>query len=96
MDEVRQATSKEKKADENKQLDRRARKTRRAIQNALMQLSVDKRINEITVTDVTQAADINRSTFYLHYNDIFDLLAAVEQELFDEIYAAVHIHPVSS
>ena len=41
-------------------------------------------------------ADINRSTFYLHYNDIFDLLAAVEQELFDEIYAAVHIHPVSS
>ena len=32
----------------------------------------------------------------LHYNDIFDLLAAVEQELFDDIYAAVHIHPVSS
>ena len=57
--------------DRQKKMDRRTRKTRKSIQNALMQLSVDKRINEITVTDVTQAADINRSTFYLHYNSVY-------------------------
>ena len=44
-------------------VDRRTRKTRKAIQNALRQRSGTKRINEITVTDVTQAADINHSTF---------------------------------
>lgn len=59
-------------------VDRRTRKTRKAIQNALMQLSVTKRINEITVTDVTQAADINRSTFYLHYNSVYEVLADIE------------------
>ena len=90
MDEVRQATSKEKKADETRQLDRRARKTRRAIQNALMQLSVDKRINEITVTDVTQAADINRSTFYLHYNSVYEVLADIEQSSTDTMLEIVN------
>lgn len=90
MDEVKQATSKEKKADETRQLDRRARKTRRAIQNALMQLSVDKRINEITVTDVTQAADINRSTFYLHYNSVYEVLADIEQSSTDTMLGIVN------
>ena len=90
MDEVRQATSKEKKTDETKQLDRRARKTRKAIQNALMQLSVDKRINEITVTDVTQVADINRSTFYLHYNSVYEVLADIEQSSTDTMLEIVN------
>ena len=90
MDEVRQATSKEKKTDETKQLDRRARKTRKAIQNALMQLSVDKRINEITVTDVTQAADINRSTFYLHYNSVYEVLADIETTTTDTMFEIVN------
>lgn len=76
--------------------DRRIRRTRRQIRRALAQLMQQKSASEITVKELVDLADINRSTFYLHYNDIFDLLAAVEQELFDEIYAAVHIHPVSS
>lgn len=76
--------------------DRRIRRTRRQIRRALAQLMQQKSASEVTVKELVDLADINRSTFYLHYNDIFDLLAAVEQELFDEIHAAVHIHPVSS
>ena len=63
---------------------------------ALLALLEQKDLEYITVKELCRQAGVNRSTFYLHYNDIFDLLAAVEQELFDEIYAAVHIHPVSS
>ena len=66
--------------------DRRIRRTRRQIRRALAQLMQQKSASEITVKELVD----------LHYNDIFDLLAAVEQELFDEIHAAVHIHPVSS
>ena len=71
-------------------VDRRTRKTRKAIQNALMQLSVTKRINEITVTDVTQAADINRSTFYLHYTSVYEVLADIETATTDTMFEIVN------
>ena len=71
-------------------VDRRTRKTRKAIQNALMQLNVTKRINEITVTDVTQAADINRSTFYLHYNSVYEVLADIETTTTDTMFEIVN------
>ena len=76
--------------DRQKKMDRRTRKTRKSIQNALMQLSVDKRINEITVTDVTQAADINRSTFYLHYNSVYEVLADIETTTTDTMFEIVN------
>lgn len=70
--------------------DRRAKKTRKAIQNAFMSLSIDKRINEITITDITQAADINRSTFYLHYNSIFEVLDDIENTALDIIFGIIN------
>ena len=71
-------------------VDRRTRKTRKAIQNALMQLSLTKRINEITVTDVTQTADINRSTFYLHYTSVYEVLADIETTTTDTMFDIVN------
>ena len=47
--------------------DRRQRKTKIAVQNAFMRLMLEKDIAKITVKDVATLADINRSTFYLHY-----------------------------
>lgn len=60
--------------------DRRQRKTRSALQNALMRLMLDKDIAKITVKDVAELADINRSTFYLHYYDVYDILTDIERE----------------
>ena len=76
--------------------DRRIRRTRRQIRRALAQLMQQKSASEVTVKELVDLADINRSTFYLHYSDIPDLLAAVEEELFGEIRAAVDAHPVSA
>lgn len=65
--------------------DRRVRKTRAAIEDAFMALMKEKDINKITVTDITERADVNRGTFYIHYMDIYDLLDNVEDRILREI-----------
>ena len=47
--------------------DKRSRKTVSAIQNTLLQLLCSRRVREIKIVDLCTAADINRTTFYLHY-----------------------------
>lgn len=52
--------------------DRRIRKTEQAIQEAFAKLLSGKSVEEITVKLLCETADINKSTFYLHYRDIYD------------------------
>lgn len=66
-------------------LDRRVRKTRQQLRHCLAVLLKEKKIQEITVREITEMADLNRGTFYLHYKDVFDLLEKVEMELLDEL-----------
>ncbi len=73
---------------EPKKEDRRVRRTRKMLTQALTTLLEQKQINEITVKELTDLADINRGTFYLYYRDVYDMLARIEDELFaafDEI-----------
>ncbi|HMF54080.1 MAG TPA: TetR family transcriptional regulator [Edaphobacter sp.] len=56
--------------------DPRIRRTRQALQAALRSLMQQKSFEEISVQDITDAADVNRATFYDHYNDKFALLDA--------------------
>ncbi len=65
-------------------LDRRVRKTRRQLRECLIALLKQKKVQEITVKEITDMADLNRGTFYLHYKDVFDLLEKTEAELLDE------------
>ncbi|MFC4807803.1 TetR/AcrR family transcriptional regulator [Paenibacillus sp. GCM10023250] len=55
-------------------MDRRILKTRQAIQNALIELMAEKDFEQITINDISQKADLNRGTLYLHYADKYDLL----------------------
>ena len=66
-------------------LDRRIRKTRKVIRECLTELLKEKRIQDITVREIAEKADINRGTFYLHYKDIFDLMEQIENELLEEL-----------
>lgn len=66
---------------ENKsKTDLRVIKTKRAINNALIELLHKKGINKITVAELSQKAEINKGTFYLHYVDIYDLYQKALQE----------------
>lgn len=54
--------------------DRRTRRTRQLLRDALLQLLREKRYEEISVQDIVERADVARSTFYVHYIDKDDLL----------------------
>ena len=65
--------------------DRRVRKTQTAIKDALITLLEKKRFEEITIQEISNLADVNRSTFYTHFIDKYDLLDKMENEKIDEI-----------
>ena len=48
--------------------------TKKAIAYSLKELLVEKPLSKITVNDITQKCDINRQTFYYHFQDIIDLV----------------------
>ena len=64
-----------------KKPDRRVLKTKRAIRRALAQLLSEKNLDEITVKDVAETADINRKTFYNYYNGIHQVIDEIENEM---------------
>jgi AcrR family transcriptional regulator len=57
--------------------DPRIRRTRQLLQGALRNLMQSKNIDEISVQDITEAATVNRATFYDHYTDKYALLDAM-------------------
>ena len=65
-------------------VDRRVKKTKKQLRLALMDLMSEKTQKQISVRELAERADINRGTFYLHYEDKFALL----DELIDEALAA--------
>ena len=63
--------------------DRRVKRTKKLLRDSLFSLLQEKSINEITVTELTDVADINRATFYFYYTDIFDMLDQIQNEAYD-------------
>lgn len=60
-------------------------RTRRQIHDALLALAEDHDVASINVHQVTRAAGLNRTTFYLHYSDIDALIHAVIDELMERL-----------
>ena len=75
-------------------MDRRVRKTRAQLRAGLARLMQQKNIKEITVKELVDEIDINRSTFYLHYTDIYQMLQSIEDELMEDILEAIKEHPL--
>lgn len=73
---------------------RRIRMTRKLIRGALIELLQEKTIDKISVKEICARADVNRSTFYDHYEDIYALLGDMEAEFISQIpqeYASASI-----
>ena len=64
---------------------RRVRFTRSALREALIDLILEKPLVSITVKDICARADINRSTFYLHFKDVTDILRTTEDEIIEHM-----------
>lgn len=69
---------------ENTRADRRIRKTQTLLRQTLTQLLKDKELKHISVSELTELADVNRGTFYLHYRDIYDLFEQIENEALED------------
>lgn len=67
------------------ELDRRVQYTINILQKSLIELMQKKSINRITVCELCNYSDIHRSTFYMHYKDIYDLLDEIEENTFKDI-----------
>lgn len=80
---------------EKKKTDRRIRKTEAQLRKGLLELLKEKNIQNITVQELVDKVDMNRSTFYLHYKDIYDLLEHIEDNYFNQFRDFMDTHKVS-
>ena len=78
--------------EEQKKEDRRVRRTKKMLTQALTQLMQEKQIKEITVKELTDLADMNRGTFYLYYRDVYDMLEKLEDSMFEALDSIAALH----
>lgn len=74
--------------------DLRYHRTERLLKEAFMEQLAIKPVDKITIKDLADRAEINRTTFYRHYEDIYDLLESIEDEILHEILEMMQsFHP---
>lgn len=59
---------------------RKTRYTKTVLRDSLIELMKEKPVSKITIKELCENADINRTTFYAHYTDQYDLLQNIEEE----------------
>ena len=72
-----------------KKLDPRVARTRQMLRDALVSLIEEQGFDAVTVQDITDRAELNRATFYLHYRDKQDLLVQSLRDAIDELVADI-------
>lgn len=85
-----------KSIDEKAKIDRRVRKTRKALREAMINLMEEKGYDQVTVEELANRADIGRTTFYLHYSAKQDLLLEEFGELLDKLVEQLSQIPLSA
>ncbi len=77
----------------NEKEDRRLKMTRRLLKDALVELMKTRSIHEISVKKLCETADVNRSTFYRHYESQYDLCQEILDDVSAEIYVLIERRP---
>ncbi len=76
-------------ASDGKKEDRRVRRTRDRLGDALIELLQQKPFDDITVQEVLDRAEVSRATFYSHYRDKNDLFLSDADEFFESMAHAL-------
>lgn len=69
-------------------VERHARRTRMQLQRALVDVLRQKRFDSVTIQDITEQADVNRTTFYAYFPDKYALLEATLRARFQQAVAS--------
>ena len=67
--------------------EKKRRKTEKQIEDSLLQLMKEQTFETISIRQLIDLAEVNRSTFYRHYLDKYDLLEKIENRLLDDLQA---------
>lgn len=59
------------------------------LKDSLLKLLKEKPISSITIKEICELADINRSTYYSHYSSQYDLLHSIEEEFIEDMVATL-------
>ena len=70
-------------------MDRRKQYTRMVLKESLLKLLKDQSISSITIKEICETADINRSTYYAHYANQYELLEEIEEEFIADLTATL-------
>ena len=71
-------------------VDRRVERTRNAIICAFKEMIIEKEFKDITIKELAERANINRKTFYLHYESMEEILFDLSIELTDQIFESLN------
>ena len=67
--------------------EKKRRKTEKQLETSLLQLMKEQTFEKISIRQLIDLAEVNRSTFYRHYLDKYDLLEKIENRLLDDLQA---------
>lgn len=76
-------------SNQDSKMDRRVNRTRRQLRNSLMSLILERGYNAVTIEDITERADLGRTTFYLHFRDKEDLLMESLEQIAQDLKTQV-------
>lgn len=65
----------------NTKNNRRAQNTQQKIKATLLEKLADKRFQQVTVQEICRAAKINRTTFYMHFDNLAEVMQTIELEM---------------
>lgn len=68
---------------------RSVRNTKKRLYESLMKLVGKKPLNQVTVKEITEDADVNRSTFYFHYQDVGSMVVEMEDKFLQDFSVAL-------
>lgn len=69
---------------------RSALRSKKMITDALVELLDEKTLDKITVTDIVKRANINRGTFYAHYENVADVVTSIFENAYEIIKDSIH------
>ena len=75
-----------------KKEDRRVTMTKRLLKDALTEILRSEDIYHVSIRELCQRADVNRTTFYKYYGNQFDLLADMENDLLEFLVSTIREH----
>lgn len=69
----------------DKKIDKRILKTKNQLKFALVNILKDKNLEDISITELSLLAEVNRKTFYLHYKDVFEIFNEMRTDILNKL-----------